>query len=240
MPPGVLILSDDNDVVSLTGAAQHWLAQLPADDARGLDLPAVILSAASQARALAAGEPGAAVPAARLRTTAGGWLRLHAARLTAGPGRAGQTAVMLEPARPADLSPLALDLHELTHRERQITQLLLRGLPTKQIAQELFISRYTLGDHIKAIFAKLGVTSRPALTALLLDHAPAGLPGRRYCAAPASCRDDRSQPRAPRGLHKPPGSTAWWKGVPGPGCDDGGWTSFSRFLCQTSTLVLPT
>ena len=111
----------------------------------------------------------------RIRTTAGSWLRLHAARLTSGPDGTGHTAVVLEPARPADLSPLVLDLHGLTNRERQITQLLLRGLPTRQIAQTLFISRHTLSDHMKAIFAKLGVTSRPELTALLLDHVPADL-----------------------------------------------------------------
>ena len=58
--------------------------------------------------------------------------------------------------KPADLSPLILDLHGLTSRERQITQLLLRGLPTADIAQRLFISRHTLSDHMKAIFAKLG------------------------------------------------------------------------------------
>jgi DNA-binding CsgD family transcriptional regulator len=173
--PGILILGDDNDIVSLSDAAEHWLAQLPADHARGLDLPVAILSVASQARALAAGEPGADVPGARVRTTAGSWLRLHAARLTSGPGGTGHTAVILEPARPADLSPLVLDLHGLTSRERQITQLLLRGLPTRQIAQALFISRHTLSDHMKAIFAKLGVTSRPELTALLLDHVPADL-----------------------------------------------------------------
>jgi DNA-binding CsgD family transcriptional regulator len=173
MPPGVLILTEENHVVSLTDAAGHWLAQLPADDARGLDLPAAILSAASQARALAARKPGVHVPGAHIRTTAGRWLRLNAARMTPGWDGAGQTAVILEPARPADLSPLVLDLHGLTSRERQITQLLLRGLPTRQIAQSLVISRHTLSDHMKAIFAKLGVTSRPELTALLLDHTPA-------------------------------------------------------------------
>jgi len=34
----------------------------------------------------------------------------------------------------------------------------------------LFISRHTLSDHMKAIFDKLGVSSRPELTALLLDQ----------------------------------------------------------------------
>lgn len=102
----------------------------------------------------------------------GRWLRVHAERLTpAGPNGTGQTAVILEPATAAELAPLRLDLHGLTDRERQVTGLLLRGLPTGDIARTLFISRHTLSDHIKAIFAKLGVTSRPELTALLLDVA---------------------------------------------------------------------
>ncbi len=170
-PPGVLVLDDDDSVVSLTEAARHWLAELPPDDARGLDLPAAILSAATKARALAAGRPGTGVPEGRIRTSAGNWLRLHAARLTPDNQHgSGQTAVILEPARPADLSSLIIELHDLTSRERQITQLLLRGLPTADIAQMLFISRHTLSDHMKAIFGKLGVSSRPELTALLLDQ----------------------------------------------------------------------
>jgi DNA-binding CsgD family transcriptional regulator len=168
--PGVVILSDHNDVVSMTDVAQHWLAQLPADHARGVDLPAAVLCAASQARALADGQPGAEIPQIRVRTTDGKWLRLSAARLTLGPDGTGHSAVILEPASRADLSPLVLDLHGLTSREREITQLLLRGLTTRQIAEGLFISRHTLGDHMKAIFGKLGVASRPELTALLLDH----------------------------------------------------------------------
>lgn len=183
--PGVLIVGDDDSIVSMTDAARHWLGQLARDHARGLGLPLPVLSAASQARALAAGRPGAGIPGGRIRTSAGHWLRVHAARLSpANPHRSGQTAVILEPAGPADLSPLMLDLHGLTDRERQITQLLLRGLPTADIAQALFISRHTVGDHMKAIFAKLGVSSRPELTALLLDgHLRAGAPGRPGSAA---------------------------------------------------------
>lgn len=156
-PPGVLIVGEDGSVVSQTAAARHWLARLPVDRARGLELPALVLSAASAAQA------GNAATG-HVRTVDGRWLRVHADRL--GPG---QTAVVIEPARRADLSPLVLDLHGLTTRERQITQRMLRGLPTADIAGELSISRHTVGDHVKAIFAKLGVSSRPELTALLLD-----------------------------------------------------------------------
>jgi DNA-binding NarL/FixJ family response regulator len=96
---------------------------------------------------------------------------VHAARLAPdSPRHTGQTAVILEPAKAADLSPLILDLHGLTSRERQITQPLLRGLATADVAKTLFISRHTLSDHMKAIFDKLEVSSRPELTALLLDR----------------------------------------------------------------------
>ena len=174
-PPGVLVIADDGSVVSRTDTTGHWLGQLPPDRAAGLDLPAAVLSAVSQARAREAEErPGAAISTCRLRTVTGGWLRLHATRLAAaGPGGPGQTAVIIEPAGAAELSPLMLELHGLTSRERQITQMLLRGLPTAEIAGFLFISRHTLGDHMKAIFAKLGVSSRPELTALLLDRVSA-------------------------------------------------------------------
>jgi len=172
-PPGVLVLGDDDSVISETGAARHWIAQLPADQAGGLQLPAAIISAASQARAADLARPGCGVASGRVRTAAGRWLRLHAERMTTtgawDEDGAGQTAVILEPAGPAELSPLLLDLHGLTEREREITRLLLRGLPTAEIAGTLFISRHTLSDHMKAIFAKLGVSSRPELTALLLD-----------------------------------------------------------------------
>jgi DNA-binding CsgD family transcriptional regulator len=49
--------------------------------------------------------------------------------------------------------PLLLVPHELTGLERQITQLLLRGLRTADIVQALSICRHILGDHVKAIFA---------------------------------------------------------------------------------------
>lgn len=174
-PPGVLVLGEDDTIISRTEAALHWLAQLPRDHARGLELNTVILGAASQARALASGRPGLGLPEGRVRTSTGRWLRVHAASLLGdGPHGSGQTAVILEPAAPADLCSLILDLHCLTSREREITGLLLRGLATADIARALRISRYTLSDHMKAIFGKLGVSSRPELTALLLAQLSEG------------------------------------------------------------------
>jgi DNA-binding CsgD family transcriptional regulator len=78
--------------------------------------------------------------------------------------------VVVQPARPGQLAPLALAARGLTARERQIARMLLRGETTEQIAQHLVISRHTLRDHVKAIYTKFGVTGRPEFTALLLGE----------------------------------------------------------------------
>jgi DNA-binding CsgD family transcriptional regulator len=77
---------------------------------------------------------------------------------------------MLEPADRAQLLPLLADVHALTERERQVTELILSGLPTDEIAQRMAISRHTVRDHFKSIFTKVGVASRPELTARFLPE----------------------------------------------------------------------
>ena len=66
---------------------------------------------------------------------------------------------------------------ELTPREREITRMLVRGLSTAEIATELWLSPYTVRDHTKALFSKLGVRSRPELTTLMFqEHYADALP----------------------------------------------------------------
>lgn len=60
-----------------------------------------------------------------------------------------------------------MEAYDLTEREQQIVQLIARGAGTADIADELFLSRHTIRDHIKAIFAKAGVSSRGELVAKL-------------------------------------------------------------------------
>ncbi len=48
----------------------------------------------------------------------------------------------------------------LTPREREVLDLVARGLPNKQIARELAISEHTVKFHISSMFAKLGAASR--------------------------------------------------------------------------------
>jgi DNA-binding CsgD family transcriptional regulator len=45
-----------------------------------------------------------------------------------------------------------------------------RGYPNKTIAAVLDISTWTVGTHLRRIFAKLGVTSRAAMVARIMDE----------------------------------------------------------------------
>ena len=75
--------------------------------------------------------------------------------------------MILEPARAAALAPLIVEMHDLTDREREVAMLLMRGLPIPEIAGALWITQQTLRDHVKAIYAKLHVSSRAELMAKL-------------------------------------------------------------------------
>ena len=57
----------------------------------------------------------------------------------------------------------------LTGRERQISQLLLRGHSSKSVARELSIAPGTVMVHKRNLFAKLGVSSQYELFGLLID-----------------------------------------------------------------------
>lgn len=51
----------------------------------------------------------------------------------------------------------------LTGRERQVAILVARGNSNKAIAQQLRISRHTVGRHLKNIFGKLRIHNRTSL-----------------------------------------------------------------------------
>lgn len=52
----------------------------------------------------------------------------------------------------------------LSHRERQVLQLLAAGKQNQEIADELYITRDTVKKHITHIFDKLGVANRTQAT----------------------------------------------------------------------------
>jgi two-component system, NarL family, nitrate/nitrite response regulator NarL len=58
----------------------------------------------------------------------------------------------------------------LSPREHEIVRMVASGHPTKVIAGVLNISCWTVTAHLRRIFTKLGVTSRPAMVARLLEE----------------------------------------------------------------------
>jgi DNA-binding CsgD family transcriptional regulator len=167
--PGLLLLAGDLSVVALTGAAGRWLTEVAeADWPRKQALPYAVSAVVARLQALEQGKETQPelVPRVRLRTASGHWLVLHASRL-AGPGAQGQIAVLFEVARPVEIAPLIVQVYELSKRESEILQSVVRGLSTTEIAEAFHISSNTVQDHLKAIFEKVGVRSRRELVGQL-------------------------------------------------------------------------
>lgn len=59
---------------------------------------------------------------------------------------------------------------DLTERERDVLNLMVKGYNNPQIAGELIISRSTVKFHVSSILSKLSVTSRTEAVALALQH----------------------------------------------------------------------
>jgi len=159
--PGVIVLDQALTPVSSTAAARSWLDAFP--DAPMLAafgmLPAVIYPAAATARVESAGAGARAIVQAVDRR----WVMIEAAKLEGDDG--GQVAVTLRAATATETFKLLCRAYALSERERQVVAALVAGLDTRAVAQRLFISRYTVQDHLKSIFTKTGVRSRRELLA---------------------------------------------------------------------------
>jgi DNA-binding CsgD family transcriptional regulator len=156
------VLDANLGVVSSTAGARGWVDALPAARlfaAWGM-LPAVVYPAATLARA-----GDAARAHALLRAVDGTWVMIEAAPLEGGPYP--EIAVTLRAASANETFDLMCRVYALSLRERQVVELLVAGLDTRAVTERLFISPYTVQDHLKSVFAKTGVHSRRALLARL-------------------------------------------------------------------------
>jgi two-component system nitrate/nitrite response regulator NarL len=57
----------------------------------------------------------------------------------------------------------------LSPREREIARMVAKGYPNKTIASVLDISSWTVASHLRRVFSKLGVSSRAAMVARLVE-----------------------------------------------------------------------
>jgi len=175
--PGTIILDKELAVVATTPTAWTWIDRLGLVMPGGAEpLPASIYAAATRvalwrARAEAHSQEVDSQTGTQLRLQAadGQWTVVRAAPLI---GTAGGYAITLEAARPTDLAPLLMRALSFTAREREVARLVIDGLSSDDIARTLFISVYTVRDHVKAILGKAGVSRRHDLIAVLAGNAP--------------------------------------------------------------------
>jgi DNA-binding CsgD family transcriptional regulator len=155
--PATLILNGEGLPVSWTASFRDWLTVLPG---AGEALPAAVHEIG--ARALRPRDARTRLPNhVRVRTLNGRWAAIEGALLEG--SETHQVAITIRDATAAEIFDVLCKVYDLTPRERQLVALARDGLQTKQLAQTLFISPYTVQDHLKAVFAKTGARSRGEL-----------------------------------------------------------------------------
>lgn len=158
----VLVVEAEGRASGTTATAQAYLEQLGGGP--GGTLPAPVRMVAEASRLRQAGHMVS--PFVRARTRTGRWLMLRAAPLSGDPG-SDRTVVTVEPASAEHTMELDLDLYDVTPRERMVVREVVAGAGTTAIAHRLAISAYTVQDHLKSVFRKVGVRSRRELVHVL-------------------------------------------------------------------------
>jgi DNA-binding CsgD family transcriptional regulator len=165
--PGTAVFDDAGDLTTLDDRAEHWFSELGGADWQAEEALLGPMSAlTARARAVASGRDRGPADA-RVQTRDGRWLVLHASALRTRGGGPASTVVVVQPARLAEIAPILAEAYALTPREREIACALGRGASNAEIARELYLSQHTVRDHLKAIFTKVGVTTRGELAARL-------------------------------------------------------------------------
>lgn len=167
--PGVLTLDRSGRVTQHTPAAERWLRQLEElrPDWREWDkLPPVVrMVALALKRTLSPGNDRDlnAVPRLRARARSGRWLTLYGSLTEPSDDHPSETVIVIEPSKPEEVAWMNVAVYGLTAREEEIARLIVRGFSTKQVSTRLYISEYTVQNHLRGIFEKVGVRSRREL-----------------------------------------------------------------------------
>lgn len=131
--------------------------------ARGPTVPLAELAAVCRA-----GQPRTRLAAGR----DGALWRCNLQPHPSGAGAVSGVIVLLLPQGPtAEAGQASPRLSGLTARQRQVMELVLAGYPSKNIAEDLGISRRTVENHRAAVMRQTGATSLPALARIALGSA---------------------------------------------------------------------
>jgi DNA-binding CsgD family transcriptional regulator len=156
--PAIVVVGPRGEIRAATATGQEWRERL--DQIAPGRFMLMMQVMAMGARATSSGGFRT-----RLRDARGQWAILEASSLIGGDE--DQIAVTIEPANGDQLISLLFAAYGLTAREREICSEVMAGRSTSDIASRLFISTNTVQDHLKSMFAKVGVRSRGELVARL-------------------------------------------------------------------------
>ncbi|CAN5255438.1 LuxR C-terminal-related transcriptional regulator [soil metagenome] len=166
---GVLVLDGQGTVVQHNAAAERRLRELGDLGERwreGEGLPAPIWTVLGALRRALKPETDRDLngsPHLRVRARSGRWLTLQASLTEPTHTHPDESMVIIAPAGPKEVLRLSAIGYGLSTREQEVVELAVRGASTKQISRALYISEYTVKDHLSNIFGKVGVRGRRAL-----------------------------------------------------------------------------
>jgi DNA-binding CsgD family transcriptional regulator len=166
---GVLLIGANLRPQGGTPAIYRWLRALnPAGMPYQDGIPSLVWSSIGRLLAAEAGEEPQCQIRIRVRAADGNWAVIETARLNdTGHG----IAVTVHAAATDEILGLVTRAYGLSNRERELAALIAEGHTTREIAEKMSISRYTVQDHLKSIFDKLGVRSRLELLTRLFAQA---------------------------------------------------------------------
>jgi DNA-binding CsgD family transcriptional regulator len=165
--PTVLVLGPDGTVEGGTAEGLEALSQIADSHPEEAGLVAPVQAVVWRQRSSKSG-----VAHVRIRAADGTWLVLHAGALRSADG-VPRTVVSIQPARPPDVVSIVAAGIGLTARETEVLEHLLAGRSSVEIGRRLFLSPYTVNDHVRHIFEKAGVHNRKELLAwLFFAHRP--------------------------------------------------------------------
>jgi DNA-binding CsgD family transcriptional regulator len=161
--PGLVLLTEHLRYVGANDPGKLWLSRFAGHDTIA-GMPSALHVVAAALRAERPGGP----TRTRILTDDGwasvqpSWMELEGTR---------HIALLIEVPSPVELAPIIVAAHGLTPQQARVVELLCRGNSTAEITMTLQISAATVQDHLKAIFARMGVGSRRELVAhLLMGH----------------------------------------------------------------------
>jgi DNA-binding CsgD family transcriptional regulator len=161
--PGMILLGRWDEVELITPPAERFVELLREESSSSSTLPPPVLAAAASARR----QPAGAGEGVTLHVPSGiGWLTLHASY-----PQGGRVAIVIQLTKGDTASALRLEAHGLTSREQEVAALAAHGLTTEALAERLFLSPWTVQDHLKSIFDKTGTHSRRQLRAQIFYEA---------------------------------------------------------------------